>query len=361
MLRAPGLVYRLVIAGLILAILTAAGVLIAVVTLRRIPVEELAPDLFVLEGRGANTVVLATAEGLMVVDTKFWKFAELLRDRIGGLSDKPVRYVINTHHHWDHVDGNLLFPIEATFVSTANAFRHFRLQDPAKWSAPGAVDHLPKAGFEEKDHQIKLAGQLIHVVQVGAGHTDGDCVVYFPSQRVVAAGDLFFNGYYPVVDAASGGSFVAWIETLDRVLALGPSRIVPGHGPVAETAELKAFQGYLRDLLIEVSKLRAQGKSRDAVVKELRLPIHEARMKNLYSYSSLAQNAADAYDELEAGGKLPEWPGVGVEAVDGEPGEGETGDAEKANEPGGAEARGAGVTGEAGAAGEPAGGPESAN
>jgi glyoxylase-like metal-dependent hydrolase (beta-lactamase superfamily II) len=324
--RARTLVPRLLIALQVVAILVAAGILVAVWSIRRLPKESLAPDLFVFEGRGANTVVLTTSEGALVVDPKFWRFGGWLRRAVDALSEKPVRYVVNTHYHWDHTRGNVDFPVDATYVSTRRTLEHMIKLEPDFWGSDRAKAVMPTETSEEIDHRIKLGDQLIHVVQVGRGHTDGDCVVYFPSQGVVATGDLFFNGYYPIVDHKAGGSILEWIGTLDRVLALGPTRVVPGHGAVTEPAEVKAFQGYFRDLVTEVAKLKDAGKSRDEVVKTLHLPIHEARMKNLYSYSSLAQNAGDAYDELANGGKLPERvaagaEGSGVEAADGEPDE----------------------------------------
>lgn len=305
---------------------------------------DLAPDLFVLQGLDRNSPVLLTSDGAVVVDPLPWK---IIRQQLKVLKslDTPaadaqaaapvaasqaVKYVINTHHHKDVSHNNFHLAPGPTFVSSALAASHMEGLDGAYWRDSDHAKGLPTQRYPldfktNRSHVIQMGKDYVRVVYVGKGHTDGDLVVYLPSHRVVIAGDLVYSGFYPIVDHQAGGSYLDWIEALDRILALAPQRVIPGQGSVCEPAEVKAFQGYLRDLVDEVAKMKAAGKSRDQVMKEIKLPVHQARLKPLMDrlqrveVSSLALNAGDVYDELEKGGKIPVRPSLDVEAVEGEP------------------------------------------
>ncbi len=301
--------FRWIVAGLLSAIALTIGVLVILSIELHLTVEPVADRMWVLEDRSANAVLLANTTTAVLVDTKHWRHSIRLKREIDKLTKKPIRYIINTHHHPDHVDGNPLFLPGPEVIMTENARRRLLERFSLVGARPEERAAIPERGVAAKDTPIDIGTQIIHVVQVGRGHTDGDCVVYFPLQHVVVAGDLFYNGYYPEIDAASGGSALAWIDAIDRIIALGPELVIPGHGEPAGVAELKAFQGYLKDLIREVARLKDDLKlTRAEVAEQISLPVHSARLKPLDERANLTENAKEVFDELAAGARLPQWP-----------------------------------------------------
>jgi len=336
---------RVILLLLVVATLFAASKLLKVIDLLQVTRIDLATDIFIFQGFEANSVLLVGNEGSVLVDPLPGRLGKRELKEVNSLSERPLKFLINTHYHEEETRNNLLFVPGPTVVATDNAARRMEESDKPFWSDASHKAGLPTERFQmdlkqNRSHILPLDKDYVRVVYVGKGHTDGDLVVYLPSHGVVLAGDLVFAGYYPIVDHAGGGSYLDWIEALDRILALGPQRVVPGHGPVIEASDVKAFQGYLRDLVDEVARLKSSGKTKAQVMTELRLPVHEGRMKSLINplnqqaISSLAANAGDVYDELEAGGKIPPRAALDVDAQEGEPDD--NGDEEGASGEGGA-------------------------
>lgn len=335
---------RVILLMLVVATGFAASKLLKVMDALQLTRIDLASDIFIFQGFEANSVLLVGNEGAVLVDPLPGRLGKRELKEVNRLSERPVKFLINTHYHDEETRNNPLFVPGPTVVATENAARRLEESDKSFWSEASHKAGLPTERFQmdfkqNRSHILPLDKDYIRVVYVGKGHTDGDLVVYLPGHGVVLAGDLVFAGYYPIVDHAGGGSYLDWIEALDRILALGPQRVVPGHGPVIEASDVKAFQGYLRDLVDEVARLKSAGKTRAQVMTELRLPVHEGRMKSLINplnqqvSSSLAANAGDVYDELEAGGKIPPRTALEVDAQEGEPDD--NGDEESATGDGG--------------------------
>ncbi|MFM7202648.1 MAG: MBL fold metallo-hydrolase [Myxococcota bacterium] len=330
MARARVIVKRLIIVALMVLIVGAVSVLWKVVDALRLSRVDVASDLYVFQGFGGNSTVLLGKEGSVLIDPLHWKLGRRQQKELAQLNMPPLKFLINTHHHLERTENNGLFLPGPQGVASEKAVERMLSLNSAFWSQKENTSAVPSQRIpldfkDNRDHILKLDEDFIRLIYVGRGHTDGDMVIYLPSRRVVITGDLVYNGYYPLIDHEAGGSYLEWISALDEILRLGPQRIIPGYGPVTEPAEVKAFQGYLRDLVDEVAKMKAAGKTREQVQATLKLPVHEERLKPIYhpvqqvELSNLKLNAGDVYDELEAGGRIPPRPSLGVDAQEGEP------------------------------------------
>jgi glyoxylase-like metal-dependent hydrolase (beta-lactamase superfamily II) len=208
-------------------------------------VEQLAPNLHVLFGAGGNVAVLTGDDGAVVVDDQFAPMAPKIRAAIALLTDKPVKFVINTHWHPDHAGGNAAFGRGGRIIiAHENTLR--RLSSPQlvdffnmKTEAEPAAA-LPVVTFTDSV-DLHLDGEDIAVVHVANAHTDSDAVLYFRNADAVHAGDVFTQqGGYPFIDLGSGGSIDGVIAATREILArIGEhTRVIPGHGPLATRADV---------------------------------------------------------------------------------------------------------------------------
>jgi len=174
-------------------------------------IRTLKPDLHMITGGGANTLVRVTTEGLIVVDTKNpgdENFNRLMEE-IRSASKLPVRYVINSQHHPDHVGNNQKFIDAGAQVLALDALKTHMASDPRTKAIPG----LPTETFQ-KEHVLRLGGAEVRLHSFGRGHSGGDTMVYFPDAKVVMVSDQITDNA-PIVDFANGGSAVGWVPILD--------------------------------------------------------------------------------------------------------------------------------------------------
>jgi glyoxylase-like metal-dependent hydrolase (beta-lactamase superfamily II) len=219
------------------------------------------PGIWMLAGIGSNVTVVATDDGAVVVDSMLVvRQGRHLHARARELTGKPVVALVNTHYHLDHTHGNPGFPVGTKVVSTARTLEHLRTLDGPWWAESPAHDLLPNDTFTDT-WTATYGGRTIRALHPGRGHTDGDLVLLLVEDRVLVAGDLFFNGYYPNVDLEGGASVEQWPQTLDRVLALDFDLVVPGHGPLATRADLERFRAFLASLWTQTSAVVARGGS----------------------------------------------------------------------------------------------------
>ena len=217
---------------------------------------KIADDLYEIEGDGGNVAVYITSEGVIVVDDKFeYDFNDIMA-KIKSVTNQPVKYVLNTHHHGDHTGGNVQFLPTAEVISTANARKNI-----VDGKQPGA----PRVVFTDET-DVFLGGKQVQMRYFGRGHTNGDAVVYFPALRVLHTGDLM-AGASPLIDYSGGGSLVEWTKTLDGAMKLDFDTVIPGHGPVAKKADLLTYRNNVEKLRTEVSGMIRQKKSRDEIAK----------------------------------------------------------------------------------------------
>ena len=224
--------------------------------------ERVTDDVHVVQAGGinGNVGVLRTAEGAVVVDTMTFRAqGARIRELAERLSGGPVQAVLNTHYHMDHSHGNPGFPAGTRIVATQRTRGYMLEIDSDYWSGANA-ETLPNDTFEA-ERELRIGGKTIRALHLGRGHTGGDLVVLFVEDRVLHLGDLFFNGRYPNIDLEAGGSVEAWIETLDRALALDFDRVIPGHGPVADREGIRGFQAFLREVWQLAKQAASEGLS----------------------------------------------------------------------------------------------------
>jgi glyoxylase-like metal-dependent hydrolase (beta-lactamase superfamily II) len=201
-------------------------------------IRELKPNLYMITGAGANTLVRVTPEGLIVVDTKLASDENYKRlmEEIGSVSKLPVKYVLNTHHHPDHVGNNQKFIDAGAKVVGLDALKRYMTSDPRTKDIPG-----PPTETFAKDYVLRFGGAVVEAHAYGRGHTGDDTMVYFPDAKVVMVSDQITNAT-PIVDFANGGSAVEWTRILDGVLKLDFESAIPGRGEPKTRAEVEAYR-----------------------------------------------------------------------------------------------------------------------
>jgi cyclase len=192
-------------------------------------IEKVTDSLYVIIGNGGNVAVMPTSEGVILVDDKFAQDAPEIVAKVKSVTAQPIRYVLNTHQHGDHTGGN-----EAMMAANAEVVIH---KNARANMVTGKQPGLPRITFSD-EAQLFLGGKEVRARYFGRGHTNGDAMIYFPSERVLHTGDLFVNGGAPFCDTANGGSIKDWDKTIQRVLDLDFDTVIPGHGPVAKKTDL---------------------------------------------------------------------------------------------------------------------------
>jgi len=237
----------------------------------RIDVAQVTPDVWMLSGVGGNTTVLRTGAGVVVIDTMtFVRQGAAILATIHELTDEPVVAILNTHYHLDHTHGNPAFPVGTKVVATTATLRHLRELDAAFWAGAPAAQLLPNETFDGA-HELHVGRKTIQAVHRGRGHTDGDLVALLVEDRVLVAGDLFFNGHWPNIDLEAGGSVREWPATIDGVLDLGFDRVVPGHGPVSDRSGFQRFQAFMTSLWTQTKAVADRGGTLTEARKEVNL------------------------------------------------------------------------------------------
>jgi cyclase len=253
-----------------LLVLAAVGGIYLYQKVATIRAEPVTGDVWALFGLGGNVGVLRTDRGAVVVDTMSFRMqGDAIRQRVEALTGREVEVILNTHYHRDHTHGNPAFPAGTRVVATTRTLDLLRTLDAGYFSG-AAAQTLPNETFGDH-HEIHLGGKTIEALHPGRGHTGGDLVVLFVEDRVLHAGDLFFNHLYPSVDLEAGGSVREWADTLDRVLALDFDRVIPGHGAISDRAGLVQFQRFLRELWSQVDAAAKAGESLDQTLASVHL------------------------------------------------------------------------------------------
>jgi len=212
--------------------------------------QKVTDNLYVIIGDGGNSAFMPTSEGVILVDDKFAADAPQIVAKVKSVTDKPIRYVLNTHQHPDHTGGN-----EAMLAANAEIIIH---KNARANMVTGKQPGLPRITFSDES-QVFLGGKEVVAKHLGRGHTNGDAVIYFPSERVLHTGDLFVVGA-PYCDANSGGSIKEWDQTVQKILQTYDfDTVIPGHGPVSKRADLEKWVGTMATVRDRVQKACAFG------------------------------------------------------------------------------------------------------
>src|SRR5579864_1349701 len=237
-----------------------------------IQTQKLADNLTLLSGPGGNVVVLNGADGKYVVDTFVLPAWAKFKESLDAISNAPLKQVINTHWHFDHVDNNgSLHAAGAAILAHENTKKRMSeahdllvlgLHFPAS-----PAEALPQQTFTTT-HKLQANGETLALEHLAPAHTDTDIFVHFQKANVIDMGDTFFNGLYPYIDAVTGGSVNGMIAAANKVLPLANDsmKIVPGHGPLGNKADLAKFRDMLITTRERVGKLKSAGKSAQEAV-----------------------------------------------------------------------------------------------
>jgi cyclase len=225
-----------------------------------------------LMGSGGNIGVSVGEDGIFMIDDQFAPLTPKIKQALAKISDKPVRFVINTHWHHDHTGGNENLGNEGVVMIAHENVRQRMSKDgfiKAFNKKIPASPHvaLPVITFKE-GLTFHLNGLEIEAVHRSHAHTDGDSIIFFKSANVIHMGDTFFNGLYPFIDASSEGSIDGMIKAADYVLGIADekTKIIPGHGPLGDKKSLKAFRGMLVTVRGRMQKLMDEGRSLDQII-----------------------------------------------------------------------------------------------
>ena len=239
--------------------------------LAAIPIQrqELAHNLTLLSGPGGNVVVLTGNDGKVVVDTFVAPAWAKLKESLEGLDKTPVKFVIDTHWHFDHADNNApLHATGATILAHENTKKRMsEAHDLAVLGLhfpPSPADALPQRTFPNT-YKLKANGESVEMGHIPPAHTDTDIYVHFQKANVLHCGDVFFNGLYPFIDGSTGGSVNGMIAGLNKLLTMADdaTKIVPGHGPLGNKADVVRFRDMLSSARDRVQKLKSAGKTAD--------------------------------------------------------------------------------------------------
>jgi glyoxylase-like metal-dependent hydrolase (beta-lactamase superfamily II) len=230
-----------------------------------IKVQKVAGNVYMLTGSGGNIGISVGEDGVLVVDDQFASLAPKIQAALKGITDKPVRFVLNTHWHGDHTGGNAEFAKASTLIAHDNVRKRLAEGHPNLLGTavpPAPKEALPVITFDQS-LTVHINGEDIRALHFAKGHTDGDSIIFFPKSNVVHMGDDFVTYGFPFVDVASGGSLLGMIDAVDKATAALPEdvKVIPGHGPLSTKADVQKFSATLHDCVELVRAARAKGQN----------------------------------------------------------------------------------------------------
>jgi cyclase len=248
--------------------------------------EQLAPGVYMLTGGGGNIALSVGEDAAFIVDDQYAPVTDKISAAIAKLTDKPVRFVINTHWHGDHTGGNENFgKAGAAIVAHDNVRRRMsteQVNDFFKSKTPASPRlALPVVTFADSV-TLHLNGDTVRTMHVPSAHTDGDAIIHFEKANVLHMGDLYFNGMYPFIDAQSGGSVDGVIAAAEKALTMGnaETKIIPGHGPLGNRAALTEYRDMLKAARDRITTLVKSGRSLAQIQAEQPLKDLDAKWGN---------------------------------------------------------------------------------
>ena len=231
-----------------------------------------ATQIYMLSGEGGNIGLFIGDDGTFLIDDQFAPLTEKIVAAIKSVGGDFPKFLINTHYHGDHTGGNENLGQGGTLIfshdnvrerlSTGSFIEAFNMKREAM-----PREGLPVVTFSA-DISFHLNGESLSAIHVPHAHTDGDSFIYFKKANVIHAGDIFFNGFYPFIDVTHGGSLKGMIKAADKILSLADdkTKIIPGHGPMGDKAQLAGYRQMLWTAYERLRKLKAEGKTAQEAV-----------------------------------------------------------------------------------------------
>ncbi len=237
-----------------------------------IKTEKLSDNVYVLFGRGGNVGLCVGEDGVFMIDDQYAPLSEKIVAAIAEITDKPVKFLLNTHWHGDHTGGNENFGKKGAVLVAHENVRKRLSTDQFMQAFSRNVEAKPDSFWPEvtfkKDVTFHMNGEEIIAFHVHNAHTDGDAIVYFPKSNVVHMGDTYFRERFPFFDVSSGGSVNGMINAANKVLFLAneDTKIIPGHGIVSNKVELQKYRDVLMALRDRVQGAIDDGKSFEEII-----------------------------------------------------------------------------------------------
>ena len=237
-----------------------------------IGVERVADGIHMLTGRGGNIGLIHGDDGAFMIDDQYAPLTDRIRAAVAKVHDGDIRFVFNTHWHGDHTGGNENMAESGSLIVAHDNVRRrlaagqfMEAFDREVPPAPEAA--LPVVTFSD-EVTFHINDQTVHAFHVARAHTDGDAVVHFREANVIHTGDIVFNGFYPFIDTGSGGSIDGMIDGVERILDLADddTRIIPGHGPLADRDRLEEYLEMLSTVRDRVAAAIERGRSLEEIV-----------------------------------------------------------------------------------------------
>ena len=292
-------------------------ILIAIASMLAIPltaqhklVTEIAPGVFYYFGdekqkKSANCTWIIFKDYVLAIDANYPWGAEEIIQEIRKTTDKPLRYVFNTHYHHDHTFGNAIFTdAGATIISTSKTADEMRTLGQYEWDHGSAYSGRNMKPYRREFPTLLFNDTIVfddsihrvELIRMGPAHTGGDGVAFLPKEKILITGDLFVNGNpwgNNVADA--NAEYEKWLNVLETMAGWNPKIVIPGHGEPATAEHLKRQRLYLKDMLEQVSNGIKAGKSKEQVIKEIKLDKHPVYGENKVSIN---RSAGDMYEKL---------------------------------------------------------------
>lgn len=238
-----------------------------------IKTNKITDNIYMLEGAGGNIGVITGNDGIVMIDDQFAPLSDKIKTALKALSDKPVKFIINTHFHGDHTGGNENFGKDGVVIVAHENSRlrmtmdeflgAFNMNQPA---AP--YDALPKITFTESV-TLHLNGETLELTHIKNAHTDGDAIIYFKESNVIHTGDVFVRYGLPFIDQPHGGSIDGMIKGVDKILSIANdnTKIIPGHGALANRNDLVEYKKMLQILRDRIAGAMKAGKTLNEIIK----------------------------------------------------------------------------------------------
>jgi len=255
----------------VLLLAMAGGVTAADGDIRIVPVSD---SIYMLEGEGGNIGVFTGPDGTLMIDAKYAAQSEKILAAVQQVSGDIPEIVINTHGHQDHTGGNENFGKAGSLIVAHENVRNRMGADQFMEAFNRAIPAAPAAALPSvtvlQEIRIHWNDEILRLMHIPNAHTDGDIFVQFVKANVIHTGDFFFNGFYPFIDAGSGGSINGMVAAVDSLLEIVDDEtiIIPGHGPLARRQELQQYRDMLTLVAGRIAKLLDKGMSREEIVAE---------------------------------------------------------------------------------------------
>ena len=229
-------------------------------------------NVYMLTGAGGNIGVSSGPDGILLIDSQFAQLHDKIKSALAAIAPGPVRFLLNTNWHYDHVSGNEPFANEGAVIIAHENSRPRMITEQTHADLGITIPPYPAAALPQvtcsDSVTIHFNGDEIRVIHIPAAHSDADLLFHFQKANVIHTGDLVFSGFYPYIDVAHGGSINGMIQAAERILGMSDvhTLLIPGHGPMLKRSDLERFHGMLLQVRDRVAALLKEGKSEQEIL-----------------------------------------------------------------------------------------------